>query len=128
MMSRYGSIRLAWLGILALSGTAQAAGARVKFSIPSEQLQQAVVDFYAQTHIEIVYATTPRLQRVNTRPVLGQFTPLQSFARMFKGTPVTIEAARPVKGGSVTFFINYPQEEDLIAGPDFEPSPLNQPA
>ena len=91
---RRGCALLASLAI----GAAQAlwaADPKIAFDIPAGEVSQAIIEFYKQTQVEILYASPAGMASVKTHAVVGQFEVAEALTRMLEGTGFTFEFENP---------------------------------
>ena len=82
------------LGLLLLTsflGTASAwaADSRVNFNLPSDEFPKAILEFYHQSKIEVLFLANDTLSQIKTQPVTGELEPREALERMLKGTGLT---------------------------------------
>src|SRR5688572_32079042 len=77
---------------LSLNLTAvSAADPKIEFDIPATAFPQAILEFYKQSHIEILYASLGSVDAIKTRAVVGELEPSVALERMLEGTGFTFE-------------------------------------
>lgn len=97
-------LRLVLLTSLFGIAGAWAADSRVRFNLPSDEFPKAILEFYHQSKIEVLFLANDSLSQIKTQPVVGEFEPREALERMLKGTGLTFRFAT---GHSVT--IKQPQ-------------------
>ncbi len=75
---------------LSASG-ARAADSKVRFYLPSDEFPKAILDFYHQSNIEVLFLANDSLRNIRTQPVIGEFEPREALERMLKGTGLIFE-------------------------------------
>jgi len=90
---QYGRFRLFLLALVAGLGVpgVWAAEPKIAFNIPASEFPQAIVEFYKQSQIEILYASLGSLSEIKTRAVVGQLDVREALKRMLEGTGFTFE-------------------------------------
>jgi iron complex outermembrane recepter protein len=61
----------------------------VNFNLPSDEFPRAILEFYHQSKIEVLFLASDSLSRIKTQPVEGEFEPREALERMLKGTGLT---------------------------------------
>ena len=85
---------------------------KVKFNLPSDEFPKAILEFYHQSKIEVLFLASDSLSRIKTQPVEGEFEPREALERMLKGTGLTFrfvtEHSVAIKqpDGTLTFAID----------------------
>jgi outer membrane receptor protein involved in Fe transport len=85
--------------LLALLCTAPAVEAvegpegKVRFNLASDEFPKAILEFYHQSKIEVLFLANDSLSQIHTQPVVGEFEPGEALARMLKGTGLTFKFA-----------------------------------
>ena len=74
--------------LLGVAG-AWAADSRVKFNLPSDEFPKAILEFYHQSKIEVLFLANDTLSQIKTQPVMGELEPREALERMLKGTGLT---------------------------------------
>jgi iron complex outermembrane receptor protein len=74
--------------LLGVAG-AWAADSRVKFNLPSDEFPKAIIEFYHQSKIEVLFLASDTLSQIKTQPVVGELEPRDALERMLKGTGLT---------------------------------------
>jgi iron complex outermembrane recepter protein len=74
--------------LLGVAG-AWAADSRVKFNLPSDEFPKAILEFYHQSKIEVLFLANDTLSQIKTQPVVGELEPREALERMLKGTGLT---------------------------------------
>jgi iron complex outermembrane receptor protein len=74
--------------LLGVAG-AWAADSRVKFNLPSDEFPKAILEFYHQSKIEVLFLASDTLSQIKTQPVVGELEPRDALERMLKGTGLT---------------------------------------
>ena len=87
---RFRSALLALIASLAGPG-AWAAAPKIAFNIPAGEFSQSVLEFYAQSRIEIFYASVGSVTGVKTQAVVGELEVSEALTRMLAGTGFTFE-------------------------------------
>jgi iron complex outermembrane recepter protein len=86
--------RRAWRAIAAamsffLFWSISLADPKVNFNLPSDEFPKAILEFYHQSKIEVLFLASDSLSRIKTQPVEGEFEPREALDRMLKGTGLT---------------------------------------
>src|SRR3569833_3704137 len=83
------------LSITLLIGLARAptswADPKLKFDLHPDQFPKAILEFYHQSKVEVLFLSTDSLYKIRTQPVLGEFEPRAALERMLKGTGLIYE-------------------------------------
>jgi iron complex outermembrane recepter protein len=66
---------------------------KVKFNLPSDEFPKAILEFYHQSKIEVLFLANDSLSQIHTQPVVGEFEPGEALERMLKGTGLTFKFA-----------------------------------
>src|SRR5580698_8351160 len=66
-----------------------ATDSRVKFNLPSDEFPKAILEFYHQSKIEVLFLANDTLSQIKTQPVVGELEPREALERMLKGTGLT---------------------------------------
>lgn len=69
----------------------RAADGKITFNIPAGDFSQTVLEFYKQTQVEILYASSSSVDSIKTRAVVGSLDVTTALARMLEGTGFTFE-------------------------------------
>jgi iron complex outermembrane recepter protein len=82
---------LTLLPLICLLGapTSWAADSKVKFNLPSDEFPKAILEFYHQSKIEVLFLANDTLSQIKTQPVVGELEPREALDRMLKGTGLT---------------------------------------
>ena len=82
---------LTLLPLVCLFGAAPswAADSKVKFNLPSDEFPKAILEFYHQSKIEVLFLANDTLSQIKTQPVVGELEPREALDRMLKGTGLT---------------------------------------
>ena len=75
--------------------TLWAAEPRIAFDIPAGDFSQAIIEFYKQTQVEILYASAGSVGELKTRAVMGTFEVAEALRRLLEGTGFTFEFENP---------------------------------
>jgi iron complex outermembrane recepter protein len=91
-----GLLRRALLRLLLIasflgSSSAWAADAKVKFDLRSDEFPKAILEFYHQSKVEVLFLSNDGLRKIKTQPVVGEFEPREALERMLKGTGLTFD-------------------------------------
>jgi iron complex outermembrane recepter protein len=62
---------------------------KVSFNLPADEFPKAILEFYHQSKIEVLFLANDTLSQIKTRPVTGEFVPSEALGRMLKGTGLT---------------------------------------
>jgi iron complex outermembrane receptor protein len=100
---------------------AWAADSKVKFNLPSDEFPKAILEFYHQSKVEVLFLANDTLSKIKTQPVVGEFEPREALDRMLKGTGLTYRFATD---HSVT--IKQPQVASAPPPPPPPPKPAPQ--
>jgi iron complex outermembrane receptor protein len=79
----------------AAAGTLPAAEPKVKFDIPAGEFSQALIEFYKQAQVEILYASPDGVAGVQTRAVVGELDVATALKMMLAGTGFVFEFENP---------------------------------
>jgi iron complex outermembrane recepter protein len=66
-----------------------AVDSKVKFNLPSDEFPKAILEFYHQSKIEVLFLADDSLSQIKTQPVVGELEPREALERMLKGTGLT---------------------------------------
>src|SRR3984957_6460682 len=110
-------LRLLLLASLFGAASSWAADSRVKLNLPSDEFPKAILEFYNQSKIEVLFLANDTLSQIKTQPVVGELEPREALERMLKGTGLTF---RFVTEHSVTI----KQPEVASTPPPPPPKPL----
>jgi iron complex outermembrane recepter protein len=99
--------------------SAWAADSRVKFNLPSDEFPKAILEFYHQSKIEVLFLASDTLSQIKTQPVVGELEPREALERMLKGTGLTF---RFVTDHSVTI-----KQQQVAKAPPPPPPPPKAP-
>lgn len=66
---------------------------KVYFNLPSDEFPKAILEFYHQSRIEVLFLASDNLSEIHTQPVVGEFEPVEALERMLKGTGLTFRFA-----------------------------------
>ena len=96
----HGPVLRCLLALVLLAGfcSAPAAAAegpegKVKFNLSSDEFPKAILEFYHQSKIEVLFLANDSLSQIHTQPVVGEFNPGEALERMLKGTGLTFKFA-----------------------------------
>ena len=62
---------------------------KINFNLPSDEFPKAILEFYHQSKIEVLFLASDSLSRIKTEPIEGEFEPREALERMLKGTGLT---------------------------------------
>ena len=68
---------------------------KMDFNIPSGELPKSVVEFYRQSHKEVMFRATPDTEKVVTAAVNGDLEPSEALQRMLEGTALKMKIIEP---------------------------------
>jgi iron complex outermembrane recepter protein len=74
---------------LCVYSSAWAAAAKVNFDLQPDEFPKAILEFYHQSKIEVLFLATDSLRKIRTQAVVGQFEPREALERMLAGTNLT---------------------------------------
>jgi iron complex outermembrane recepter protein len=89
-----------WRSLLALlllltaflaGSRAWAADSKVKFNLPADEFPKAILEFYHQSKIEVLFLATDALRKIRTHPVVGELEPRTALTLMLAGTGLTFD-------------------------------------
>lgn len=88
-----------WRSLLALllltaflaNSRAWAADSKVKFDLPADEFPKAILEFYHQSKIEVLFLATDALRKIRTHPVVGKLEPRTALTLMLVGTGLTFD-------------------------------------
>lgn len=90
-----GLLRLCVLSLTLLVALAHAptswADPKIKFDLRPDQFPKAILEFYHQSKVEVLFLSTDSLYKIRTQPVAGEFEPREALERMLKGTGLIYE-------------------------------------
>lgn len=66
---------------------------KVSFHLGSDEFPKAILEFYHQSKIEVLFLANDSLSLIHTQPVVGEFEPGEALERMLKGTGLTFKFA-----------------------------------
>ena len=69
----------------------RAADPKIAFDIPAGEFTQAIIEFYKQTQVEILYASPGSVDHLKTRAVSGELDVVTALTKMLEGTGFTFE-------------------------------------
>jgi outer membrane receptor protein involved in Fe transport len=85
--------RACWGALLPLSAFLAAAPTwaqpKLRFDLPADEFPRAILEFYRQSHVQVVFSSVKDLHSIRTQSVVGEFEPEEALKRMLKGTPLT---------------------------------------
>jgi len=64
---------------------------KVNFDLPSDEFPKAILEFYHQSKIEVLFLANDSLRKIHTQPVIGVFEPREALVIMLKGTGLTFD-------------------------------------
>jgi outer membrane receptor protein involved in Fe transport len=79
------------LGALLVTSGAWADAPKYKFDLPANEFPSTILEFYHQSHVEVIYSTNDNLRSIKTHPVSGEFEPTEALQLLLRGTPLTYE-------------------------------------
>src|ERR1700730_4585423 len=79
------------LTLLLANSRAWAADSKVKFDLPAEEFPKAILEFYHQSKIEVLFLANDTLSQIKTQPVVGELEPREALERMLKGNGLTFQ-------------------------------------
>jgi iron complex outermembrane receptor protein len=82
-------ISIATLTLACISTLCCAENPKVKFNIPSDDFPKAILEFYHQSKIEVLFLANETLSKIKTKPVSGEFEPRDALEQMLKDTGLT---------------------------------------
>ena len=59
---------------------------KVRFNLPSDEFPKAILEFYRQSKIEVLFLSKDELSAIHTHPVTGEYEPGQALDIMLQGT------------------------------------------
>ena len=59
---------------------------KLKFNLPSDEFPSAILEFYRQSKIEVLFLSKDSLNAIHTHPVVGEYTPREALDIMLRGT------------------------------------------
>ena len=63
----------------------------VEFNLPADGFPKAILEFYHQSNIEVLFIANDSLRAITTQPVAGQLEPREALDRMMQGTGLTYD-------------------------------------
>ena len=66
---------------------------KVKFNLLSAEFPRAILEFYRQSKIEVLFRSEESLNVIQTQPVLGEYTPREALDIMLRGTGLRYDFA-----------------------------------
>jgi iron complex outermembrane recepter protein len=115
---RFLSCLLRLLLLVSLCGAANtwaAPDSKVRFNLPADEFPKAILEFYHQSKIEVLFLANESLSQIKTQPVQGELEPREALERMLKGTGLTF---RFVTEHSITI-----KQPDVASAPPPPPPP-----
>ncbi|HVW70032.1 MAG TPA: TonB-dependent receptor, partial [Steroidobacteraceae bacterium] len=88
-------LKLVLLAALCGGSAAWAAAPRVRFNLPAEAFPKAILEFYHQSKIEVLFLANDSLRKIRTQPVSGELEPSEALERMLQGTGLTFDFDSP---------------------------------
>ncbi|MGH8210342.1 MAG: TonB-dependent receptor [Steroidobacteraceae bacterium] len=85
-MVRHCLLRLLLLVSLFGASGVWGADSKVKFDLRPDDFPTAILEFYHQSKIEVLFLANDSLRNIRTQPVVGEFEPREALERMLKGT------------------------------------------
>ncbi|HEY6927797.1 MAG TPA: TonB-dependent receptor [Steroidobacteraceae bacterium] len=67
------------------------ASSKIKFDLHPDQFPKAILEFYHQSKVEVLFLSTDSLYKIHTQPVVGMLEPREALERMLNGTGLTYE-------------------------------------
>ena len=64
---------------------------RKNVDLPAEPFPKAILTFYHQSHVEVIFIANDSLRAVTTQPVVGELEPREALDRMLQGTGLTYD-------------------------------------
>ena len=77
------------LSLLCVFSDCWAQDTKTHFNLPSDEFPNAILEFYRQSKIEVLFLASDALSNIHTHPVVGDFTPDQALKLMLGGTGLT---------------------------------------
>jgi iron complex outermembrane receptor protein len=77
------------VSLCSAANTWAAPDSKVRFNLPSDEFPKAILEFYHQSKIEVLFLANDTLSQIKTQPVQGEFEPREALERMLKGTGLT---------------------------------------
>ncbi|MDB6091153.1 MAG: TonB-dependent receptor, partial [Gammaproteobacteria bacterium] len=68
-----------------------AAEARLRFDLQPDEFPKAILEFYHQSNIEVLFLATDALRNIRTQRVVGELEPRTALTLMLAGTGLTFE-------------------------------------
>lgn len=95
-----GSVRKRLLKPLLLAALGAVCGAwaaepKVRFDLRADEFPKAILEFYHQSKIEVLFLSNDSLRKIRTQPVSGELEPREALERMLKGTGLTFDFDSP---------------------------------
>lgn len=59
---------------------------KVKFDLPADEFPKAILEFYRQSKIEVLFLADDSLNLIHTKPVIGEYEPREALELMLQGT------------------------------------------
>jgi iron complex outermembrane receptor protein len=59
---------------------------KINFNLPSDQFPKAILEFYRQSKIEVLFLADDSLNLIHTKPVVGEYEPREALDIMLNGT------------------------------------------
>lgn len=77
-----------WLVSMVFTNVAWAdeSNTKVKFNLLSDEFPKAILEFYRQSKIEVLFRPEEGLNHIHTQPVVGEYTPREALDIMLRGT------------------------------------------
>ena len=64
---------------------------RKSFNLPAEEFPKAILEFYHQSKVEVLFIASDSLRAITTQPVVGELEPREALDRMLQGTGLTYD-------------------------------------
>lgn len=73
------------------AANAWAGDPKVKFDLQSDEFPKAILEFFHQSKVEVLFLANDSLRKIKTQPVVGELEPREALERMLKGTGLTFD-------------------------------------
>jgi iron complex outermembrane recepter protein len=71
------------------------ANPRVKFDLPAGDFPTAILEFYHQSKVEVLFLSNDSIKKLRTQPVKGELEPRDALVQLLKGTGLEFEFDSP---------------------------------
>jgi iron complex outermembrane recepter protein len=115
-------LSLLLLTALVCAPTSWGADPKVKFDLRPDEFPKAILEFYHQSKVEVLFLSNDSLKKIRTQPVYGVFEPREALERMLIGTGLIFEFDT-----DHSVIIKQPQVVNVAPPQMLQPAPLRVP-